>query len=66
MSTQIATKPAFQSSPAEALFQFPVGVSTRSLAVTGDGKRFLAVAPVGQVGPPQFTVVLNWQAGLKK
>jgi hypothetical protein len=31
-----------------------------------DGKRFLVAVPVSQSGPQQFTVVLNWQAGLKK
>ena len=35
-------------------------------AVTGDGKRFLVAVPVSQSGPQQFTVVQNWQAGLKK
>jgi Tol biopolymer transport system component len=34
-------------------------------SVSGDGKRFLFEVPVYQ-GPEQFTVVLNWQAGLKK
>ena len=67
MSTQITTKPTFHSSTAGKLFQLPVGLmGSLSFAVTGDGKRFLAEVPVGESGPRQFTVVLNWQAGLKK
>jgi eukaryotic-like serine/threonine-protein kinase len=65
MSAAIATKPAFQTSAAKTLFQMPAGM-LYSPAVTGDGKRFLVAGPVGQSGPQQFTVVLNWQAGLKK
>jgi hypothetical protein len=35
--------------------------------VTGDGQRFLVSMPVAQnSGPRQYTVVLNWQALLKK
>jgi hypothetical protein len=33
--------------------------------VSADGKRFLFAVPVAQTQAP-FTVVLNWQAGLKK
>ena len=64
MSAEINTKPAFQSLPAEVAFQVPAGVTTGTPA--GDGKRFLIGVPAGQNGPQQFTVVLNWQAGLKK
>jgi hypothetical protein len=32
---------------------------------TADGQRFLVTAPVGAVAPA-ITVVLNWQAGVKK
>jgi Tol biopolymer transport system component/predicted Ser/Thr protein kinase len=64
MSAAIATKPGFQISAAKALFQF--AASGGPPAMTGDGKRFLVSVPVSQSGPQQFTVVLNWQAGLKK
>jgi hypothetical protein len=37
-----------------------------NFAVTADEKRFLADVDAGQSGPAQFTVVLNWQAALKK
>lgn len=65
MSAEISTRPVFQASPARTLFQLPTPPATNP-AVTGDGKRFLVPLPVGQSGPLQFTVVLNWQAGLKK
>jgi Tol biopolymer transport system component/predicted Ser/Thr protein kinase len=64
MSVEISTKPVFQSSPAKPLFQSPVGVAFGTPAA--DGKRFLLAVPVNQSGPQQFTVVQNWQAGLKK
>jgi Tol biopolymer transport system component len=64
VAAEIATKPVFQVSPPKTLFQLPAGVN--SSGVTADGKRFLFVVPVAQNGPRQFTVVLNWQAGLKK
>jgi hypothetical protein len=64
MSAEIATKQVFQSAAPKALFQFPVGSGPP--AVAGDGKRFLVAVPVSQSGAQQFTVVLNWPAGLKK
>ena len=50
-----------------ALFDvpFPPNPNLNQYSVSGDGKRFLFEVPVYQ-GPEQFTVVLNWQAGLKK
>jgi len=65
MSAEITTKPAFQSLPGKVLFQFPTATNTPP-AVSNDGKRFLVAMPVSQSGPQQFTVVLNWQAALKK
>ena len=65
VSSAITDKPLFQPSPAEQIFQLK-GVDAYWAAVTGDGKRFLVPVPVAQTGPQQFTVVLNWQAGLKK
>jgi len=66
MSAEIVTTSGFHSSAAKALFQLPAGVSVPAVAVTGDGKRFLVAVPVSQIGPQQLTVVVNWQAGLKK
>jgi hypothetical protein len=61
---EIATKPTFQASPPKPVFPSPPGVLTGTVAA--DGKRALLGVPVGQGGPPQFTVVENWPAALKK
>jgi len=65
MSAAIVTKPLFQVSPPETLFELPLGVAIPP-AVTADGQRFLADLLVGQNSAQPFTVVLNWQAALKK
>jgi eukaryotic-like serine/threonine-protein kinase len=57
-------KPVFHSSPAKALGKLPLGADP--VDITPDGKRVLAKVPVGQSGPQQFTVVQNWQVGLRK
>jgi Tol biopolymer transport system component len=60
MAVEIATNPAFRTGTPQ-----PLGLSTfASWDSAADGKRFLSLAAKG--GPPQYTVVLNWQAGLKK
>ena len=60
---------------ATPLFQAPRGFNTLNATgrrgpapwdVTPDGQRFLFVAPVQSGGQSQFTVVLNWQTGLRK
>jgi eukaryotic-like serine/threonine-protein kinase len=61
----VSLKPVFQFSPPKVLFQLP-SVPGIPPAVAADGKRFLAAVPVVQSGPQQFTVVQNWQAGLRK
>jgi serine/threonine protein kinase len=65
MSAGIATKPAFEASPPKMLFPLPAALGAPP-AVSADGKRFLVPVPVAQSGPQQFTIVQNWQAGLKK
>ncbi|HET9319325.1 MAG TPA: protein kinase [Bryobacteraceae bacterium] len=49
------------------LFQTPARVNPiqSEYCVTGDGKRFIFREPVGESGTP-ITVVLNWNAGLKR
>jgi eukaryotic-like serine/threonine-protein kinase len=64
MSAEITTQPVFESSLAKPLFRTPAGAGTGT--TTADGNRFLIAVPVNQGGPQQFTVVQNWQAGLKK
>ena len=59
--------PAFQVGIPKRLFASPVTVS--SWDVTADGKRFLMALPPGQQSAQlrePITVVLNWQAALKK
>jgi serine/threonine-protein kinase len=65
--------PKFQSSPPKPLFAVNVanpnaatGVIGRSWDVTPDGRRFLILQASERKGPEPMTVVLNWQAGLKK
>ena len=70
MAVEIATNAVFQAGVPKALFQTPPPFAVTAYLqlwdVTPDGKRFLFVGPVEQTGQPPFTVVLNWQAGLKK
>jgi hypothetical protein len=69
MAADVKFEPAFESGTPHALFtsQGGFGSSTRfRWALARDGKRFLLVSQVmGGVSEP-VTVVLNWQAGLKK
>jgi Tol biopolymer transport system component len=74
MAVGITTIPSFQSGPPKELFQgpplnYPFGVARPSQwGVTSDGKRFLMVAPSANDAAvqPKITVVLNWQAALKR
>ena len=60
----MSTVPAIRSGIPQALFRVPHG--TTGWDVTADGKRVLLAVPAGQDTPQPITVVLNWQAGLKK
>jgi eukaryotic-like serine/threonine-protein kinase len=55
----------FQADAPKALFQAPPGAAGSRWAPSPDGKRFLFLVPETQEQAP-LTVVLNWQAGLKK
>jgi Tol biopolymer transport system component len=60
-----ATGAAFQAGVPKQLFALPPNVGDWD--VTADGKRFLAaVPPVQQTTQTPITVVLNWDAGLKR
>ena len=63
MAVEIATNPTFRAGNPQ-----PLGVWSRLLAsawdCTADGRRFLA--PAAKSGSEPYTVVVNWQAGLKK
>jgi eukaryotic-like serine/threonine-protein kinase len=68
MAVEATTSPGFQTGVPKCLFQTPPQlpmVTISAWEVTPDGKHFLFPAPAEQ-GQAPFTVVLNWQAGLKK
>ena len=68
MVVDVATRPVFHASVPRVLFQAPKisnGFGLGPWAPSPDGKRFLFLVPQTQEQVP-FTVVLNWQAGLKK
>jgi len=59
------TGAAFQAGVPKQLFALPANVGDWD--VTADGKRFLAaVPPAQQTAQTPITVVLNWEAGLKR
>lgn len=62
MAASIATAPVFRPERPQALGALNFGTSEWD--VSADGKRFIGTqnAP----GTKPYTVVLNWQAGLKK
>jgi Tol biopolymer transport system component len=60
MAVEIATSPAFRAGKSQ-----PLGLVAPDEWDSADGKRFLLAAP--KTGKPEpYTVMLNWQAGLKK
>jgi Tol biopolymer transport system component len=70
MAVTVTTEPAFRAEAPRVLFQ---GSSQGSIATlyswwdpTRDSKRLLFLTPSAQNAHMPFTVVLNWQAGLKK
>ena len=64
MAVEVNTSGVFQAGIPKALFKVPRGVLFWD--VSADGTRFLMPAPSAASAQPPFTVVLNWQAGLKK
>jgi hypothetical protein len=70
MAVDVSTSPTFRSATPHALFSssgLVTGDSRRfQYDVTGDGKRFLLIAPVEGGTPDAATVVLNWDAPLRK
>jgi serine/threonine protein kinase len=65
MAVSVDTRPEFHAGVPKALFQAPPKGFDGQWATSLDGKRFLFLVPETQ-GQEPFTVVLNWQAGLKK
>jgi Tol biopolymer transport system component len=66
MAVDVSTSPAFQPGIPKQLFPLPANVGDWD--VTSDGKRFLVAMPLQsqQNANTPITVVLNWEAGLKK
>jgi len=67
MAVELATNAGFAAAVPKALFQAPQRAATLPYGwdVTPDGKRFLFAAPAEQREAP-FTMVVNWQATLKR
>ena len=69
MAASVTTHSGFHADAPRFLFQSPVkpatGVGFIAWAPSPDGKRFLFLVPEAQ-GEAPFTVVLNWQADLRK
>ena len=66
MTVEVTTTPVFQAVASKLLFQAPQQSGFTEGDDALDGKRFLFLAPVEQTRQAPLTVVLNWQAGLKK
>jgi eukaryotic-like serine/threonine-protein kinase len=64
MAVDVSTTGVFQAGIPKPLFKVTRGLLYWD--VTSDGKRFLMPAPSASNASAPFTVVLNWQAGLKK
>ena len=57
---------AFQPGVATALFPIAGNVTRRAYAAASDGRRFLVAKMSGENAAEPVTVLLNWQAALKK
>ena len=70
MAAPVKTDAGFEAGSPQPLFDMqPLYVPTRgrfAYQPTADGQRFLVTAPVNGPVTTPITVVLNWQAGLKK
>ena len=66
MVVAVTTSPTFQAGTPKFLFPVPPQPGRRTGTYTADGKRFLFLAPADARAQAPFTLVLNWQAGLKK
>jgi hypothetical protein len=60
MAVEIGANPGFRAGSPQLLGAFIFGTWDSA----ADGRRFLRLATTS--GPQPYTVVLNWQAGLKK
>ena len=70
MSAAIKSEPAFQAAEPAALFRLRSPIATLPTQASGfdvarDGQHFVVAATDSADSPP-LTVVVNWQAALKK
>ena len=75
MAVDVSLNPSFQEGIPKPLFVAPIsngpgGIGATRYDVSPDGKRFLINSVVAEVNnggkAPPITVVLNWQADLRK
>ena len=66
MAVDIDTSKGFQAGTPRRRFANPPSALSTGWDLSPDGKRFLFVAPPNTGRAIPFTVVLNWEAGLKK
>jgi eukaryotic-like serine/threonine-protein kinase len=69
MDVAVTANPEFRAAAPKVLFAVPLQSSSPDLPmwdVTPDDRRFLVAVPAAQSAPIPFTIVLNWQAELKK
>jgi serine/threonine protein kinase len=69
MATPIKLSPTFEPGLPKLLLPVPAKASQHSYAVSGDSQRFLIVNPSTEEEPAQpvtATIVVNWQAALKR
>lgn len=64
LSVDVETTPSFKAGTPRVLFKPPQDLA--GLAATRDLQRFLAAVPVERAAPYSITVILNWQAALKR
>jgi Tol biopolymer transport system component len=64
LSVEVETSPSFKAGTPRELFTPRLDMA--GLAATSDLQRFLAAVPVEKAAPATITVILNWQAGLKR
>jgi len=66
MVVAVTTTPTFQAGTPRFLLQVPPQPGRSTGTYTADGKHFLFLAPAEPTAQTPFTVVVNWEAGLKK
>jgi hypothetical protein len=66
IAVDIDTSKGFQAGTPRQVFTAPSAPGSGAWDVTPDGNRFFIIGPPNAGRTGRFTVVLNWQAGLKK